>query len=65
MTVEQFLAARPPIQGDAVYDERDPRHVGTLEAVRPTGAVVRWHATGWYSEGVPLRRLRRHQEEGR
>jgi len=58
--IAQYLAAVPPRIGDDVYCVVDPRHVGRLEGVYPTGCIVRWHETGWYSEGVPLSQLRKY-----
>lgn len=60
--IEGWLASRPPVEGERVFDITDPRHVGVLRAVRPTGGTVEW-ANGWLSEGIPMRRLRRYEGE--
>lgn len=63
MTIDKWLAARPPIVGDAVYDVTDPRHIGEVIMIRPSGATVRWNDSGWITECVPLRQLRRADNE--
>lgn len=52
--------------GDEVFDEADPRHVGRIEIINGVGpyrelasATIRWNDTGWISERVPLKGLRR------
>ena len=60
--LRQWLDARPPVEGDHVFDRRDPRHVGRLIALRPSACLVEWEATGWHSS-VPLTYLERWEHE--
>lgn len=59
--IAAWLDARPPIQGERVVDEVDPRHVGTLKARRPGSSVIEWD-NGWESH-IPNARLKRAKED--
>lgn len=60
--IKQWLASRPPIQGDLIIDPVDPRHIGMVIATRPQGkGVIEWE-NGWISEDVTLAKLRRFSE---
>lgn len=54
--------------GDEVYEENDPRHVGTIKAIQNgryrevATATIRWNETGWLSERVPLKGLKRSHQ---
>ena len=46
----------PPRRGDLVYSTTDPRHIGSLTAVFPTGCTVEWECG--IEHGIPLSLLR-------
>jgi hypothetical protein len=64
MTPTEFrdwMNALPPVSGSKVVDTRDPRHVGTVLAIWPRHATVRWD--GNMESQVALAHLRRATAE--